>query len=69
MTRYRTPGIALNLLKITKYRKNIATSEQPGGIKLGYIQTEQNYPVHLDSNDKAYVNIPTANSNEINGIF
>lgn len=29
-----------------------------GGIKIGYVQSDQNYPVQLDSNNKAYVNVP-----------
>lgn len=36
----------------------VATDSALGGIKIGYQQTEQNYPVVLDSNNKAYVNVP-----------
>lgn len=42
------------------YLKSIsaATSSAYGGIKLGYTQSGKNYPVVLDSNGKAYVNVP-----------
>ena len=35
-----------------------ATSGELGGIKLGYTASGKNYPVVLDSNSKAYVNVP-----------
>ena len=35
-----------------------ATSSEIGGIKNGYTQSGKNYPVVLDSNNKAYVNVP-----------
>lgn len=35
-----------------------ATSTKLGGIKTGYTQSDKNYPVQLDSNNKAYVNVP-----------
>lgn len=35
-----------------------ATSQALGGIKLGYTQSGKNYPVQLDSNNNAYVNVP-----------
>ena len=35
-----------------------ATSGELGGIKLGYTTSGKNYPVVLDSNSKAYVNVP-----------
>jgi hypothetical protein len=34
-----------------------ATTSRIGGIKLGYTGTGKNYPVKLDSNSKAYVEI------------
>lgn len=37
---------------------NAATSSVLGGIKLGYTASGKNYPVVLDSNSKAYVNVP-----------
>lgn len=35
-----------------------ATANDLGGIKIGYTQSGKNYPVQLDSNNKAYVNVP-----------
>lgn len=35
-----------------------ADSNNIGGIKTGYTQNEKNYPVVLDENKKAYVNVP-----------
>ena len=35
-----------------------ATDTILGGIKIGYIQSDKNYPIVLDSNDKAYVTVP-----------
>lgn len=35
-----------------------ADSNNIGGIKTGYTQSEKNYPVSLDENKKAYVNVP-----------
>lgn len=42
------------------YLKNIptASSSSYGGIKIGYSATGKNYAVQLDSNGKAYVNVP-----------
>lgn len=42
------------------YLKSIpgATSSSYGGIKTGYSETGKNYAVQLDSNGKAYVNVP-----------
>lgn len=39
-----------------------ATSGELGGIKLGYTASGKNYPVVLDSNSKAYVNVPWINT-------
>lgn len=39
-----------------------ATTSKFGGIKLGYTQSEKNYPVVLDPNGKAYVNVPWTSS-------
>lgn len=36
----------------------LATSSTNGGIKIGYTANNKNYPVVLDSNGKAYVNVP-----------
>ena len=35
-----------------------ASNNTLGGIKLGYTQSGKNYPVVLDSNNRAYVNVP-----------
>lgn len=35
-----------------------ATSTTIGGIKIGYVENEKNYPVELDSDSKAFVNVP-----------
>lgn len=37
---------------------NAATSDKLGGIKIGYVESGKNYAVKLDSNNKAYVNVP-----------
>lgn len=36
----------------------VATATALGGIKIGYTQTGKNYPVLLDGENKAYVNVP-----------
>lgn len=36
----------------------VASSSEIGGIKIGYTTSGQNYPVQLDSNNKAYVYVP-----------
>ena len=35
-----------------------ATDSALGGVKTGYTQNDKNYPLQLDGNDKAYVNVP-----------
>lgn len=40
-----------------------ADSNNIGGIKTGYTQTGKNYPVVLDENKKAYVNVPWTDTN------
>ena len=40
----------------------LATSDKYGLIKIGYSSTGKNYAVQLDSNGKAYVNVPWANT-------
>ena len=35
-----------------------ATSDNIGGVKIGYIQNDKNYPVVLDTYGKAYVAVP-----------
>lgn len=48
-------GIANNA---NNYSLPTASSTTKGGITLGYSQSGKNYPVVLDSNGKAYVNVP-----------
>ena len=37
---------------------DVATADKLGTIKIGYTENGKNYPVELDSNNKAYVNVP-----------
>lgn len=46
-----------------KYSLPTASSTLKGGITLGYSQNGKNYPVALDSNGKAYVNVPWTDTN------
>lgn len=39
-----------------------ATTSALGGIQIGYTENGKNYPVELDSNGKAFVNVPWANT-------
>lgn len=45
------------------YSLPTASSTIKGGITLGYPQSGKNYPVVLDSNGKAYVNVPWTDTN------
>lgn len=53
-------GIANNA---NNYSLPTASSTTKGGITLGYSQSGKNYPVVLDSNSKAYVNVPWTDTN------
>jgi hypothetical protein len=53
-------GIADNA---NNYSLPTASSTTKGGITLGYSQSGKNYPVALDSNGKAYVNVPWIDTN------
>ncbi len=53
-------GIAENA---NNYSLPTASSTTKGGITLGYSQSGKNYPVMLDSNGKAYVNVPWIDTN------
>ena len=47
-----------------------AKTDKLGGLKIGYTQSGQNYPVQLDSNKRAYVNVPwsdTTNADTLDG--
>lgn len=41
----------------------VATSSALGGIKIGYAASGKNYPVQLDSSNKAFVNVPWTDNN------
>jgi len=40
------------------YSLPVASSSNLGGIKIGYSESNKNYPVELDGSNKAYVNVP-----------
>jgi hypothetical protein len=42
----------------------VASSSELGGIKIGYTESGKNYPVKLDSNNKAYVYVPWTDTND-----
>ena len=44
------------------YTLPAASSSALGGIKIGYTESGKNYPVELDGNGQAYVNVPWENS-------
>lgn len=44
-------------------KTQVATSSSLGLIQLGYQENEKNYPVELDSNNRAYVNVPWEGTN------
>lgn len=58
-------GIANNA---NNYSLPTASSTIKGGITLGYPQSGKNYPVALDSNGKAYVNVPWTDTNNTYGL-
>lgn len=58
-------GIANNA---NNYSLPTASSTIKGGITLGYSQNDKNYPVALDDNGKAYVNIPWTDTNTTYGL-
>lgn len=58
--RNKLDGIANNA---NNYSLPTASSTTKGGITLGYSQSGKNYPVALDNNGKAYVNVPWTDTN------
>jgi len=50
------------------YSLPVASSSTLGGIKLGYSATGKNYPVQLDSNNKAYVNVPWTDNKGVTSV-
>lgn len=63
--RNKLNGIANNA---NNYSLPTASSTIKGGITLGYSQNGKNYPVALDSNGKAYVNVPWIDTNTTYGL-
>lgn len=53
-------GIAANA---NNYSLPTASASAKGGVTLGYTQTGKNYPLALDANGKAYVNVPWTDTN------
>ena len=51
-------GTGLSLSTTNVFSLKTATSEQLGGIKLGYSESGKKYAVKLDSSSKAYVEVP-----------
>lgn len=49
--------------EINKPDITLATSTTIGGIKIGYVNTSKKYPVQLDSDGKAYVEVPWTDNN------
>lgn len=49
--------------EINKPDITLATSTTIGGIKIGYVNTSKKYPVQLDSDGKAYVEVPWTDTN------
>ena len=45
------------------YTLPTASSTQKGGITLGFTETNKNYPLELDENGKAFVNVPWTDTN------
>lgn len=54
---YNVYDVSINN-QFAKVSINFADSTNAGIIKLGYSQNDKNYPVQLDSNGKAFVNVP-----------
>lgn len=59
-----------DLVDLSAYNLVVATSDNLGGIKIGFSQSGKNYPVKLDSNNKAYVYVPwEANSHYTTNLY
>lgn len=63
--RNKLDGIANNA---NNYSLPTASSTTKGGITIGYSQSGKNYPVALDNNGKAYVNVPWTDTNTTYGL-
>lgn len=46
----------------------MASSSTIGGIKIGYTQSDKNYPVQLNSSNQAYVNVPWSDNDTKNRV-
>lgn len=51
-------GTAYEWKTPAEFSLSAASASNLGGIKIGYPQSGKNYPVQLDSSNKAYVNVP-----------
>lgn len=60
ITYTKADGTSYDLINLSNYIYNLgaATSDNLGGIKIGFSQSGKNYPVQLDANNKAYVYVP-----------
>ena len=60
ITYTKADGTSYDLVDLSNYIYNLgaATSDNLGGIKIGFSQSGKNYPVQLDLNNKAYVYVP-----------
>lgn len=60
ITYTKVDGTSYDLVDLSNYIYNLraATSDNLGGIRIGFSQSGKNYPVQLDSNNKAYVYVP-----------
>lgn len=55
--------IETTIAGITEPEITKASNDALGGIKIGYSQNAKNYPVSLDSDGKAFVNVPWTDNN------
>lgn len=56
-------GVYLSLTDAAVASRLPTAGSDPGAICLGYPQSGKNYPVELDDNDRAYVNVPWTDTN------
>ena len=49
----------------TTFNLDQATSSERGGIKIGFPKSDKNYPVALNENGQAYVNVPWTDTNTV----
>ena len=49
----------------TTFNLDQATSSERGGIKIGFPKSDKNYPVVLNENGQAYVNVPWTDTNTV----